>query len=146
MHLSQASLTVITFFLLSQPEKLARLRAELKNEDPHKLSWVQLEKYPYLHGVIYEAFRVGLGISGRLPRVARDEALVYKGRGFNYVVPKGTAIGMSAFINHYNEELFPDPEKYEPERWIDAQGKPNHAMEKYILSFSKGSRQCIGMK
>jgi cytochrome P450 len=110
------------------------------------LSWVQLEKYPYLHGVIFEGFRVALGISGRLPRVARDEDLVYKGRGFHYVIPRGTAIGMSAFVNHNNEDLFPDPEKYDPERWVDAQGKPNHAMEKYIMSFSKGSRQCIGMQ
>jgi hypothetical protein len=142
----QASLTLITWFLLSGPEKLARLREELKHEDPQKLSWVQLEKYPYLHGVIFEALRVGMGIPGRLPRIARDEDLVYKNRGFNYVVPRGTAIGMSAFVNHFDPNLFPEPEKYEPERWIDADGKPNNAMEKYILSFSKGHRQCIGMK
>ncbi|KAH8901066.1 putative cytochrome P450 [Thozetella sp. PMI_491] len=140
-----ASLSAITFFLLSQPEKLARLREELRHEDPQQLSWVQLEKYPYLYGVIYEGFRVAFGISTRLPRVARDEDLVYKNHGFNYVIPRGTAIGMSAFINHNNKELFPEPEKYDPERWIDDQGKPNHGMEKYILSFSKGSRQCIGM-
>jgi cytochrome P450 len=47
---------------------------------------------------------------------------------------------------HCDEELFPEPEQYEPERWIDAQGKPNYSMEKYIMSFSKGSRQCIGMQ
>lgn len=146
MNPLQASLSAITFFLLSQPEKLARLREELKDEDPHKLSWVKLEKYAYLHGVIYEAFRVGLGIPGRLPRIARNEDLVYNGHGYSYVVPRGTPIGMSAFINHYNEELFPDPEKFEPDRWIDAEGKAKHGMEKYIMSFSKGSRQCIGMQ
>ncbi|KAH7325633.1 benzoate 4-monooxygenase cytochrome P450 [Stachybotrys elegans] len=140
-----ASLTAITFYLLSQPEKLQRLREELKNEDPYNLSWVQLEKYPYLHGVIFEAFRVALGVSGRLPRIAREENLAYKNRGFNYVIPKGTPIGMSAFVNHNNQELFPEPEKYKPERWIDDQGRANHSMEKYIMSFSKGSRQCIGM-
>ncbi|GAB1317992.1 hypothetical protein MFIFM68171_08202 [Madurella fahalii] len=139
------SLAAITFFLLSQPEKLARIREELKHEDPQKLSWVRLEKYPYLHGVIFEGFRVALGIPGRLPRVAPDEDLVYKNRGFHYVVPRGTAIGMSALINHNNEELFPEPEKYEPERWIDSEGKPNYAMEKYIMSFSKGARRCLGM-
>jgi cytochrome P450 len=131
---------------LSQPEKLARLREELKHEDPQKLSWVELQRYPYPHGVIYEGLRVALGVSARLPRVARDEALVYENRGFNYVIPKVIAVGMSAFINHNNKELFPEPEKYEPERWIDAQGNPNHGMEKYILSFSKGSRQCTGMQ
>jgi cytochrome P450 len=122
------------------------LRNELKHEDGQKLIWVQLEKYPYLYGVIFEGLRVALGVPGRLPRIARNEDLVYKNRGFNYVVPRGTAIGMSAFINHNNEEVFPDPEKYEPERWIDSHGKPNHAMEKYMMSFSKGSRQCVGMQ
>jgi cytochrome P450 len=140
-----ATLTFITYFLLSYPDKLARLRDELKNEDPMKLSWVQLEKYPYLYGVIYESLRVSLGVSGRLPRIARTEELVYNAGGFRYTIPKGTAIGMSAFINHNNEDVFPEPEKYEPERWIDGNGKPNHAMEKYIMSFSKGSRQCLGM-
>lgn len=125
---------------------LARLREELKNEDPHKLSWVQLEKYPYLYGVIYEALRVSFGVPGRLPRVARNEDLVYKGRGVHYVIPRGTAIGMSAFVCHANEDVFPESEKFVPERWIDAQGKPNHAMEKYLMSFSKGSRQCAAMK
>ncbi|KAB5566032.1 cytochrome P450 [Coniochaeta sp. 2T2.1] len=97
-----ASLTAITFFLLSQPEKLARLGEELKHEDPQNLSWVRLEKYPYLHGVIFEGFRVALGISGRLPRVARNEDLVYSNRGFHYVVPRGTAIGMNlAFCELY---------------------------------------------
>lgn len=87
-----------------------------------------------------------MGVSARLPRVVRDEDLVYKNHGFNYVVPRGTAIGMSAFVSHRNEELFPEPEKYEPGRWINAQGKLDYGMEKYIMSFSKGTRQCIGMK
>jgi cytochrome P450 len=82
----------------------------------------------------------------RLPRVARNEDLVYSGRGFHYTIPRGTAIGMSAFVSHNNKDVFPEPEKYDPERWIDAQGMPNHAMEKYMMSFSKGSRQCVGMQ
>ncbi|VUC28941.1 unnamed protein product [Clonostachys rosea] len=140
-----STLCAITYFLLSDREKLARLREELKDEDPHKLSWVQLEKYPYLHGVVFETLRVALGISVRTTRIAREEDLVYNNRGFSYVIPRGATIGMSAFINHNNEEIFPDPHKFEPGRWITAQGKPDYAMEKYILSFSKGSRQCIGM-
>jgi cytochrome P450 len=140
-----AALVYITYFLLAQPETLARLRDELKNEDPQKLSWVELEKYPYLHGVIYEGVRLALGVPARLPRIARNEDLVYKNRGFHYIIPRGTPIGMSAYVSHTNEEIFPQSEEYKPERWITAQGKPDHGMEKYIMSFSKGTRQCIGM-
>ncbi|KAH7304201.1 cytochrome P450 [Stachybotrys elegans] len=140
-----AALVHITYFLLAQPETLARLREELKNEDPHKLSWVDLEKYPYLHGVIYEGVRLALGVPARLPRIARTEDLVYKNRGFHYVIPRGTPIGMSAYVSHTDEEVFPQAEEYKPERWITADGKPDYGMEKYIMSFSKGARQCIGM-
>lgn len=87
-----------------------------------------------------------MGIPVRLPRIARDEDLVYAKRGFNYVVPRGTPIGMSSYCNHFQEDLFPNPDSYEPERWILPDGKPNHGMEKYIMSFGKGARQCIGMK
>ncbi|CAJ2502480.1 Uu.00g098740.m01.CDS01 [Anthostomella pinea] len=122
-----AALTFITYFLLSEPDVAARLTEELKNENPMKLSWVQLERYPYLFAVIHEALRISLGISSRLPRIARNEDLVYTNRGFNYV------------------GVFPDPEKFRPERWLDGQGRADHSMEKYIMSFGKGTRQCVGM-
>lgn len=44
-----------------------------------------------------------------------------------------------------DEALFPDPERFEPDRWIRA-SEEGRRLEKYIVSFSKGSRQCIGIK
>lgn len=64
----------------------------------------------------------------------------------HYVVPRGTTTGMSAFINHFNEQLFPDSEKYELKLWIDAESKPNDEMEGYIMSFSNKPRQFISMQ
>lgn len=37
---------------------------------------------------------------------------------------------------------FPEPEAFQPERWLN-DGK---RLDKYQVSFGKGSRQCIGMK
>ena len=50
---------------------------------------------------------------------------------------------MSSWIMHRDEHLFPEPEKFDPTRWTD----PDvcKALEKYLLSFGKGSRQCVGM-
>jgi cytochrome P450 len=45
---------------------------------------------------------------------------------------------------HTDEAIFPDPYKYNPDRWV-GQGKQKQ-LEKYMVSFSKGSRQCLGMK
>lgn len=44
---------------------------------------------------------------------------------------------------HHNQDLFPNPETFDPTRWSD----PTKAkfLDRYLLSFGKGSRQCVGM-
>jgi len=44
-----------------------------------------------------------------------------------------------------NEKIFPEPSKFRPERWLK-EGKYNRALEKYLVNFGKGTRQCVGMK
>ncbi|KAI0000250.1 cytochrome P450 [Xylariaceae sp. FL0662B] len=140
-----ATLSTITYYLLSKPECSARLIEELKGVDTNQLSWVELEKYPYLYGVIYEGIRLTYGVSTRLSRIARNETLRYQKGSYQYVVPPGTPIGMSSAISHHNEDVFPNSNEFAPERWIDAEGQKNQKLERYIMSFSKGTRQCIGM-
>ena len=47
---------------------------------------------------------------------------------------------------HQNETIFPEAYKFKPERWLEkrAEGKP--PLDRYLVSFSKGSRQCVGMQ
>lgn len=44
---------------------------------------------------------------------------------------------------HHNETVFPDSHRFKPERWLDPAERKR--LEKYMVAFSKGSRQCIGM-
>lgn len=147
------TLTVITYNVLSKPEVLRRLTAELTDAgfDGSNLTWASLEKLPYLSGVILEGLRLSYGVSARTPRIAVDEDLVYqgnvKGKGkVEYLVPRGWAIGCSSAAMHHNEDVFPDSNTYIPERWIDEHGNRRKDLEKCLMSFSKGSRQCLGMK
>lgn len=104
------------------------LTQELKEAVPdpqHLPHWATLEKLPYLNSVIQEGLRLSYGTSGRSPRIATEEDLVYQGdwRGnpLRYVIPRGYAVGMSAFISHHDETLFPESHKFQPERWLDLQ-------------------------
>ncbi|KAH8752800.1 cytochrome P450 [Diaporthe sp. PMI_573] len=74
------SLSVITFYLISQPGILSRLTRELKGafSEEREFSWVELEKIPYLKGVIMEGLRLSYGVSGRTPRIAQYEDLVQR--------------------------------------------------------------------
>jgi cytochrome P450 len=144
------TLSVTTVYLLTQPETLARLTKELQDADALNLPWFALEKLPYLNAVVTEALRLSYGVSARLPRIATNENLLYRGefqgREVEYAIPPGTPMGMSNAINHHNEEVFPDSHKFRPERWLDIEESEKHRMENSLTSFSRGSRQCLGMK
>lgn len=142
------ALSVVTFHLLSRPRALARLAAELAAAvpDARRPSWTALERLPFLGGVVMEGLRLANGTSSRSARIADDEDLVYRGRGFEYVIPRGWAIGMSAVLVHEDEDVFPNPGEFIPERWLDEEGNRRRDLDKYLMSFSRGSRQCIGIK
>ncbi|KAK8052261.1 cyrochrome P450 monooxygenase [Apiospora rasikravindrae] len=110
--------------------------------DPKALKWTTLERSHYLYGVIYEALRLTYGVSARNPRIAREEDVVYQKGSYSYVIPNGTPIRMSSVLQHHDEEVFPDSYKYKPERWLDAACERNHELEKYLFTFSRGTRQC----
>ena len=52
---------------------------------------------------------------------------------------------MSSYFVHMDPCVFPDPESFKPERWIEAAEKGQH-LNKFIVAFSRGSRNCLGMK
>jgi hypothetical protein len=54
-----------------------------------------------------------------------------------------TIVGMSAWMMHHNEDIFPNAEKFDPSRWLDPIAA--RVLEKHLVAFGKGSRQCVGM-
>ncbi|KAK0357392.1 hypothetical protein LTR59_009954 [Friedmanniomyces endolithicus] len=132
-----------TFHILANKSILSRLQTELKSAipDPAVLppSHV-LERLPYFAAVIKEGFRINDGASSRLARVAPDTDLLCGDS--QIVIPRGTSISMSTYLQHRHPSLFPDPETFNPERWLD----PDAAkLERYLVNFSKGTRNCLGI-
>lgn len=54
-----------------------------------------------------------------------------------------TPVGMTSIFMHHNEDIFPNSQSFIPERWMDPEQRKT--LEKYLVAFSKGSRQCIGI-
>lgn len=50
---------------------------------------------------------------------------------------------MSSIMIHNSPDHFPNPETFDPERWL---GPDAARLRKYLVAFGKGSRQCLGMK
>jgi cytochrome P450 len=87
------TLSVLTFHLLSNPDKLKKLRAELEKAIPDVSAPLppikDLEQLPYLTAVVSEGLRLGMGTSNRQERVAPDEAMRFNDGKKEWVVPPG---------------------------------------------------------
>lgn len=140
------ALTVATFHVLWNPSIEARLRAELTTAMPDPtsmLTWEELENLPYLSGVIQEALRLGFGSVQRLPRVNRLGSWKYR----DWEIPPNVSVSMDAYHNHINEDIFPEPLEFRPERWLNDPKGPDgvHPLSHYMVAFARGSRNCVGM-
>lgn len=58
-----------------------------------------------------------------------------------YTFPKGTDVILLPFLSHKNPKVFPEPEKFDPRRFFEA----NSDKEISTHSFAEGKRSCIGM-
>ncbi|MCJ1247251.1 hypothetical protein MMC30_004465 [Trapelia coarctata] len=135
------TLSVITFHLLNNPEMLRKLQSELHTVMPDgqgQAKWQQLEQLPYLTAIISEGLRIGYGVTHRLQRVSPDVPLQFN----EWTIPVNTPVGMSAPLLHDNPTIFPNPRAFNPERWIQPS---NVRLQKYLVPFSRGTRQCTGM-
>jgi cytochrome P450 len=124
----------------ADPAILAKLRAEVNEAGMtagSTLEWHKLEALPYLYGCVHEAIRLAHGVSTRSPRLAPDTELHYG----DWVIPKNTPVSMTNVDVLMDENIYPEPRKFKPERWI---GNPE--LERYFVPFTKGSRQCLGLK
>ncbi|KAJ4361505.1 hypothetical protein N0V95_001842 [Ascochyta clinopodiicola] len=135
-------LKTTAYHILANPAVLKRLQEELKTVMPNPATlppFQDLNQLPYLNAVINEGFRLSYGIITRLTRIAPTEALHVPGT--NFTIPAGTPIGMSSWLVHLNPSLFPSPEEFRPERWLEPGAE---RLKKYLVNFSRGSRICIG--
>ncbi|PSN68202.1 benzoate 4-monooxygenase cytochrome P450 [Corynespora cassiicola Philippines] len=124
------TLTVITYHLIANPDILAKMRT-----DPA----LPRENLPYLNAVINERLRTDAFIMQKGERVL-IEPLMYN----NILIPKGTIIGASSWLLNKNPEIFPEPHRFRPERWVEAQERGEN-LAKYLTTFSKGTRICLGI-
>ena len=124
-----------TIFLLSQhPEALRNVLEEIDQLVEGDIPTEQeVERMPHLEGALKETMRLfPAGTwTGRL--AVRDFTLD------SCSFSKGTWVMMSPYITHRLPEVFPEPYKFRPERWLSI-----HPSAYEFMPFSAGPRYCIG--
>lgn len=137
------ALALAVFYMLSQPDDLRRLKDELQTAIPdvsQKVPLAVLEQLPFLTACIQESLRLSYGVSCRLQRICPNESLLFNDGKMDWHIPAGTPVSMTSVLMHHNPTIFPDSHKFSPNRWLE-----NPHLDKYLVAFSKGSRQCVGI-
>ncbi|QBD83391.1 cytochrome P450 [Ktedonosporobacter rubrisoli] len=127
------ALTWTNFLLMQHPHILANLLAEL-DEKLHGAppTSAQLSQLPLLEGVIKEGLRLfPPAIIGK--RIAMSTCELG-----GYELAAGTTIVYSEFLTHRLPELYTEPNRFRPERWLTLEPSPYE-----YLPFSAGQHRCI---
>ena len=95
------------------------------------------DKLVYLDAVIKETLRLYAPLPATEPRSMPSMDSVIDG----YTISAGTVVGMSPYSLHRNKDVFPEPLKFDPDRWLigDVQTRM-----RWFWAFSSGGRMCIG--
>jgi cytochrome P450 len=144
------SLFTIFYHILANRSILYKLRTELGTVSA-PTSWTKLEQMPYLSAVIEEGNRLAFGVTARTARIAH-EPLNYTPSPYvttpskfkkSYIIPAGTPVSITTLSAHTAESIFPDPFKFDPDRWL---GEAGRERRKFQMAFNKGSRKCLGIE
>lgn len=66
--------------------------------------------------------------------------------GTDVIIEKGVGVLISLLGLHYDENFFPDPEKFIPERFNEENSADKNIVNRPYLPFGDGPRVCIGMR
>ena len=134
----------LIYYLLQQPEHMDRVMREIREHVPNHRQFLaenfngevdfenmitmdQLNKLNFLDACFNETLRLCSG--SFLMRVVKTEGLTVKfASGNTYSFRKGDRVGLSTGLYHTNENLFPNPNQFDPFRWYSEDASPEERM------------------
>lgn len=127
---------------LSQPRSLKfqeKLREELHGTaGTAGEGW---DKLPYLDAVVNEGLRCFPAIPMSLPRYVPRGGRTIDG----YFIPEHTIVSSQPYsVQRLDETVFPQPDRFDPERWFVHDENAENRMKRSFFAFSAGGRGCVG--
>jgi len=102
-----------------------------------KPNYELLHKMPYLDAVFRETLRLFSIVTTFIVRTCVNDCEI---NGYKFL--RGMQVMLPSYSIHHDEEIWPEPEKFSPERFLN---NPNlHPMA--WTPFGSGPRNCVGMR
>ena len=121
------------YWIHKLPEVKQKLLAELDSLDDDS-DPLTVSRLPYLTAVCNETLRIYPVAFIAFLRVANLPVKIM-GHQFN----SESMFALSIYLTHHREDLYPEPEKFKPERFLERNYSPYE-----FLPFGVGNRRCIG--
>jgi len=121
--------------LLSHPEWLQKVREEYEQLSKEAGGLVDPMKQKVLRAVFQETTRINP--PGALVIRYATKDFLFNG----YTIRKGDEVIVQISSNHMNEEIFPEPEKFDPTRFL---GPDATNLKRTVLTFGSGAHRCTG--
>lgn len=132
-------MTNILYLLIKNDGVLTKLRQELDetlSSDVLIPEYDQVKDLPYLRACIDEGLRLRPPLSLGLPRKTVEETVIA-----GHVIKAGVTVSVPTWSLHRNPHLFPEPNAFRPERWLETD---TDNLKKFVMPFSQGPRACLG--
>jgi cytochrome P450 len=121
------------YWITYLPQVRTKLLAEIdelgSDVDPNAIA-----RLPYLQAVCQETLRLYPIAISAFPRVVKQPMEIA-----GYFLEPGTVIMPSIYLAHHRAAVYPEPNQFRPERFLERQYSPYE-----YLPFGGGDRRCIG--
>jgi len=127
--------------LLQNPEAMKKLKEELKSVLGSKtyVEYTDIDNLPYLQAVIKETLRLH-AVVPLVPNKAEDTVEIQ-----GYTIPKGSTVIVNLWAIHHSAEVWTDPSKFIPERFLCKEFHFQGTDHFEFMPFSAGRRICLGL-
>jgi cytochrome P450 family 9 len=139
---TSTALSLLLWLLAKNPEVQTKLQSEVDRatENGGELGYDQIQALEYLDMVIHETVR----LFAIVPVTFRQCTKTYTIPGTNVTIPKGTEVQIPTFCIHRDPRYFPDPMRFDPERFTKKARELRHPAA--YMGFGYGPRNCIGSR
>lgn len=142
----ETSSSVISFTMYElalQPKIQDKVRKEINTviaKYGGQITYEGIMEMTYMEMVVNESLRK----YPTLPILNRVVSIDYKLPNSKSIITKGTKVFISTKGLHHDPEYYPDPQKFDPERFSEDNKSKRHPFT--FLPFGEGPRVCIGLR
>lgn len=136
-----ASLAFCLFLLAQNPECQQKCVDELNSifeGDDRAPTMRDVREMRYLEQCIKETLRLYPSVPMIARKITED---IHVGK---HTVPAGNNVFIFPYATHRMADIYPDPEKFDPDRFLPEEIEKRHPYS--FIPFSAGPRNCIGYK